>query len=171
MTSPPIHPLERLSQRDKCKIYYYKVVRLAVAQGLLAPDPDTETGHFAFSAYYRDGEEMDRILMARIERYYRDHPAAAALRRRELDLRLKGAASSFEAMSSEEKIRELVTIGASRLVWPTGTSYVLTYPWRADGTPHVVEFRKDLTDFMKRRVIRILEKAGKLRSPDPFAGH
>jgi hypothetical protein len=38
----------------------------------------------------------------------------------------------------------------------------LTYPWDLDGKGRIVRFRQDLSDFMKRRIVAILRKAGKL---------
>ncbi len=167
-SSHPIHPVDKLSAGDKWRIYYARVVDLAVASNLLVPDPDTEIGHFAFSRYYDHGKQLDTSLMSAINRFEREHGDAVAMRSTELDRRFRGAVESFQRASSEEKIRELITIGASHQVWPTGTSFVLTYPWDLDGTGRVVRFREDLTDFMKRRVIDMLARAGKLRSPDPF---
>ena len=160
--------MDELSAGDKCRIYYARVVDLAAASNLLVPDPDTEIGHFAFSRYYDDGKQLDTSLMSAIKRFEREYGNAAAMRSTERDRRFRGAVESFQRADSEEKIRELITIGATHRVWPTGTSFVLTYPWGLDGTGSVVRFREDLTDFMKRRVIDILTRAGKLRSTDPF---
>jgi len=41
-------------------------------------------------------------------------------------------------------------------------------PWDLDGKGQPVRFRTDLTDFMKRRILEILKKAGKLRNPRLF---
>jgi hypothetical protein len=158
-----------LSSGEKCRIYYSRVVDLAVASNLLVPDPDSEIGHFAFSRYYAEGKELDTLLMSEINRFEREHGNAAAIRTAELDRRFRGAVESYRRADPEEKIRELITIGATRRVWPTGTSFVLTYPWDLDGTGRVVSFREDLTDFMRRRVADILAKAGKPMSRDPFS--
>ena len=41
---------------------------------------------------------------------------------------------------------------------------VLTYPWDLAGKGQPVRFRDDLSEFMKRRILEILRRAGKLRT-------
>jgi hypothetical protein len=49
MTSErPEHPVSVLSQEEKYRIYYSRVVDLAVYSSLLTADSNTEIGHFAF---------------------------------------------------------------------------------------------------------------------------
>ena len=79
-----------------------------------------------------------------------------------------GAVEGFLRSDSAEKTEELILVGATHCVWPVGTSFTLTYPWDLDGKGRPVGFRKDLTDFMKRRIIVILRKAGKLGHRDLF---
>lgn len=166
--SPPIHPTDALTRRDKCKIYYSRIVALAVVGGLLTPDPETEIGHFAFSAYYRDGKELDRALHDDLVRFEQDYPQLVLERRARLDQPVLDAVEAFQSVPDEEKIRDLIVLGASHLVWPTGTSFTLTYPWDLNGEGRPVRFRPDLSDFMKRRIIQVLKKAGKLRTPNLF---
>lgn len=169
MSGPPIHPVDELSASEKCRIYYSRVVDLAVAQGLLDPDPDTEIGHFAFSMHYVEGKELDLELRCRIQRFETNHPDIVTARRRELNERLLGAVEDFRKSDAEEKIRFLIIVGASYGVWPMGTSFTLQYPWGLDGTGSAVCFRKDLSEFTKRRIIAILKKNGKFRNPNLFS--
>lgn len=145
------------------------MVDLAVAQELLDPDPDTEIGHFAFSRYYVEGKELDLGLRSRIQRFEANHPDIVTARRRELNERLLGAVDEFRKSDNEEKIRFLIIVGASYCVWPTGTSFTLEYPWSLDGEGRSVRFRKDLSDFTKRRIITSLKKSGKFRNPNIFS--
>jgi hypothetical protein len=168
MSPAPIHPVDELSAAEKCRIYYSRVVDLAVAQGLLDPDPDTEIGHFAFSRYYFEGKELDSGLRGRIKSFEADHPETAKARRKELNERLLGAVEDFRKSDDQEKIKFLIIVGASYCVWPTGTSFTLEYPWTLDGTGRAVRFRKDLSDFTKRRIMTILKKSGKFRNPNIF---
>ena len=167
--STPIHPVEILASQDKCDIYFSRIVDLAVASGLLDPDRSSEIGHFAFSAHYTSGKDLDRQFQTALREFEDKHPDLV-LERRELQNETSvGAVDEFFSLSDDDKIRELRIIGASRRVWPMGTSFVLTYPWDAAGNGKPVRFRSDLSDFMKRRVWRILKKAGKLRNSDLFA--
>lgn len=167
MTGPtPIHPVEALRPQEKCKIYYSRVVNLAVWSKLLTPDPDTEIGHFAFSSYFAEGSELDEALQEAIRRFSERYPELIIQRTAEKDVQFLGAATAFHESDNGEKIQDLIVVGASRNVWPVGSSHVLTYPWDLDGTGLPVRFRPDLTDFMKRRVLSILKKAGKLRDAE-----
>lgn len=168
---PPQHPVDALTTREKCMIYYSRVVDLAVASGLLDDDPETEVGHFAFSDYYRQGKELAAELQEALQEYRARYPAAAEGRTDSLDREFAGVASRFQTESPEERAQHLQIIGAARNVWPVGTAFTLTYPWDLDGVGHPVRFRSDLTDFMKRRVVEILKKAGKLRGPELFNEH
>jgi hypothetical protein len=166
--SVPLHPAEALSGQDKCDIYFSRVVDLAVESGLLDPDPNAEIGHFAFSEHYFRGEDLDRRLQIDLRRFEDEHPGAVAHRRELQNEAFLGAVDDFLRSSDEEKIRELIIVGASYRVWPTGTSFVLTYPWDSAGNGQVVAFRRDLSAFTKRRILAILKKAGKLRNPNLF---
>jgi hypothetical protein len=166
--STPIHPVEILSSQDKCDIYFSRIVDLAVASGLLDLDQSSEIGHFAFSAHYTRGKDLDHRFQTALREFQDKHPDLV-LERRELQNETSvGTVDEFFSLSDDDKVRELIIIGASRRVWPVGTSFVLTYPWDAAGNGKPVRFRRDLSDFMKRRVLRILEKAGKLRNSDLF---
>jgi hypothetical protein len=167
--STAIHPIEILSPRDKCDIYFSRIVDLAVASNLLDPDQNSEIGHFAFSAHYTRGKDLDRQFKTALREFEDKHPDLILERRELQNENLAGAVDEFFNLSDDDKVRELIIIGASRRVWPVGTSFVLTYPWDAAGNGEPVRFRTDLSDFMKRRVLRILEKAGKLRNSDLFA--
>jgi hypothetical protein len=160
---PPIHPVDALTPLEKCKIYYSRVVNLAVWSELLVPDPNTEIGHFAFSSYFTEGSELDQALQDAIRRFSEERPELIIQRISEQDARFLGAVTSFRESDDGEKIQDLIIVGGTRNVWPVGSSHVLTYPWDADGTGRPVRFRSDLTDFMKRRIVSILTKAGKLR--------
>jgi hypothetical protein len=67
-----------------------------------------------------------------------------------------------------DKLRDLIQVGASYRVWPVGTSFTLTYPWDLSGHGRPVRFREDMSPFMKRRILEILDTAGKLRNPNLF---
>ncbi len=88
-------------------------------------------------------------------------------RRTEQDRIFSGAVERFYNEADTEKIHDLILIGATHSVWPVGTSFALTYPWDLDGKGQPVRFRTDLTDFMKRRILEILKKTGKLKKPSP----
>jgi len=152
-----IHPVELLSLDQKHDIFYCRVVDLAVAQSLLTPDPDTEVGHFAFSRHYYEGKKLDIELRKAIAEFDANYPDAAATRRLEKDRMALGAVQGFLKAGPDERIRELIRIGASYSVWPRGTSFTLTYSWDLDGKGRTVQFRDDLSDFMKRRIIKILK--------------
>ena len=164
----PVHPADQLALHEKCRIYYRRVVDLAVARGLLTPDPDTEIGHFAFSDSYVQGKILDGKLRAAIRAFEKEYPDAAAERTARRNALLGGTLHRFLESEPEEKIEDLIRIGASYLVWPAGTSFVLTYPWDLSGRGRPVRFRTDLTEFMKRRVVAILKEAGKLSGSPPF---
>ncbi len=166
--SIPVHPIEALSSQDKCDIYFSRVVDLAVASGLLDPDPNTEVGHFAFSAHYIRGKEADRRLQSALRELEGTRPDLVSRRRQLQNEASWGAVDDFFGSSDEEKIRGLIVVGASYRVWPTGTSFTLTYPWDSAGAGKPVRFRPDLSDFLKRRILRILKKAGKLRGSNLF---
>ncbi|HMK36953.1 MAG TPA: hypothetical protein VK463_17900 [Desulfomonilaceae bacterium] len=166
----PVHPVDKLSADEKCRIYYSRVVDLAVFQGLLLPDPDDEIGHFAFSKYYFQGQDLDTKLRIALRVFEEKFPELILLRRNERDRTFLGTVEEFYRSENEDKLRDLIVVGASHKVWPIGTSFTLTYPWDLAGTGQTVRFRDDLTDFMKRRIVRILKSAGKLRTPDLFVG-
>lgn len=169
MTSDaPAHPVDSLSWPERCRIYYSRVVDLAAASGLLVPDPDTEIGHFAYSEYYYTGKELDAALQRALEEYRQRFPEAAALRREERNLEFSGAVQDYIQSQDSKKLQDLIQVGASYKVWPTGTSFTLTYPWDLSGRGMQVRFRPDLSYFMKRRIINILRAAGKLRTPRLF---
>ena len=165
MSPPPVHPVDALKPQDKYRIYYHRVVLLAVAAGLLASDPNTEIGHFAFSRYFGEGQELDRSLREAIAAFSKKYPQLVLDRRAELDDASGGAVSAYLKSEPHDKVRDLILVGASHNVWPVGTSHVLTFPWDLEGNGQPVTFRSDLTDFMKRRVLDILKRAGKLRDP------
>jgi hypothetical protein len=164
----PVHPVDNLSPDEKCRIYYSRVVDLAVFQGLVIPDPDGEIGHFAFSKYYFQGQDLDTKLRAALRDFEEQYPELMVLRRSEQDKKFMGTVEEFYMSGNEEKLRDLVIVGASHRVWPTGTSFTLTYPWDLDGTGRMVRFRTDLSEFSKRRILKILKSVGKLRSSDLF---
>ena len=166
--SIPIHPVEILSPQDKCDIYFSRIVDLAVVSGLLDPDPNSEIGHFAFSAHYTRGKDLDHRFQTALRKFEEKHPDLVLERRQRQNEILIGAVDEFFNSTDDDKVRELVVIGASRQVWPAGTSFVLTYPWDAAGNGKPVGFRTDLSDFTRRRVLKILKKAGKLRNSDLF---
>jgi hypothetical protein len=166
--SIPTHPVDALSSQDKCDIYFSRVVDLAVSSGLLDPDPNTEVGHFAFSAHYTRGKELDRRLQRALRELEGMRPDLVSQRRQSQNEVYLGAADDFFRSSDREKVRGLIVVGASYRVWPAGTSFTLTYPWDSAGAGKPVRFRPDLSDFMKRRILRILKKAGKLRGSNLF---
>lgn len=163
-----IHPVDRLARQDKSRIYYSRVVDLAVVSGLLVPDPSTEVGHFAFSRYYYQGKELDTDLQQALKEFKEQYPDLVTKRRAEQDRIFSGAVERFYNEADTEKIHDLILIGATHSVWPVGTSFALTYPWDLDGEGQPVRFRADLSDFMKRRIVEMLKKAGKLRNPRLF---
>lgn len=164
----PVHPADHLALHEKCRIYYRRIVDLAVAKGLLSPDPATEIGHFAFSDSYAQGKILDSKLRTAIRTFEEEYPGVATERAARRNRLFGEAVESFILSPPEEKIEDLIRIGASYSVWPAGTSFVLTYPWDLSGRGRPVRFRPDLTEFMKRRVIAILRQAGKLRGSNPF---
>lgn len=164
----PIHPADVLSPEQKCRIYYRRVVDLAVLAGLLMSDPDTEIGHFAFSRHYREGLELDRKLQDALRVFTERFPTVVRHRRQQQDETLMGVATAFQQASHEEKRHDLIVIGATYRVWPVGTSFTLTYPWDLEGRGQPVRFRSNLPQFMRRRILDILKQAGKLRTPNLF---
>ncbi|MGB6064973.1 MAG: hypothetical protein WBG50_09195 [Desulfomonilaceae bacterium] len=164
----PVHPADVLSREERCRIYYSRVVDLAVARGLLSPDPNTEIGHFAFSPHYLQGKDSERALQRALREFEEKYPEVAVERRTKKDQIFLGAVRSFLSSDSAEKAEEIILVGATYCVWPVGTSFALTYPWDLSGKERPVRFRKDLNDFMKRRIIAILRKAGKLGHSDLF---
>ncbi len=169
--SAPVHPVDALTPQDKCRIYFSRLVDLAVFSGLLEGDRNTEIGHFAFSRHYDIGRDLDRSLQDRLREFEDEHSEMIATRRRKQSQLLVGVVDEFFRLSDEEKIRDLILIGASYRVWPTCTSFALTYPWARDETARPVRFRNDLPDFMKRRILNILKKERKLRNPNLFREH
>lgn len=168
--SIPVHPVDTLAPEETYRIYYSRVVDLAVAQGLLTSDPGTEIGHFAFSRHYTDGKTLDKDLIHSVLEFEAQYPEAAQRRRSEKNRAFMGAVEHYYRAAPEEKVQDLILIGASHSVWPAGTCHTLTYPWDLAGNGRHVRFRDDLPEFMKRRIIQILKKAGKLRNPYLF-GH
>jgi len=165
----PVDPIDALSRQEKNRIYYRRVVDLAVARGLLNPDPNGEIGHFAFSRFYYEGKELDQSLAAALRTFRIDHPDRALERLSALDREFPDVAEELRRESPQDKIHDLIIVGASHDVWPTGTSFTLTYPWDLAGRGRPVRFRDDLTPFMRRRIVKVLKKAGKLRTPNLFA--
>lgn len=170
-TTSLVHPVDALTTAEKNRIYFSRVVDLAVAAGLLTPDRDSEVGHFAFSRHYDEGREADQRLQQALQDFRSLHPETDRERRSLKDATFLGAVTVFENESDAEKILDLMRIGASYAIWPTGTSFVLTYPWDLEGNGHPVRFRDDLSEFLQRRVLSILRKAGKLRHQDLFGQH
>jgi hypothetical protein len=164
----PVHPADVLTREERCRIYYSRVVDLAVARGLLTPDLNTEIGHFAFSHYYFEGKDSDLMLQRALEEFEEKFPELIIERKAAKDQAFMGAVEGFLRSGGAEKTGELILVGATHCVWPVGTSFTLTYPWDLDGNGSVVRFRNDLSDFMKRRIVAILRKAGKLGHSDLF---
>lgn len=163
------HPIDSLSWSDRCDIYYSRVVDLAALSGLLTRDPKTEIGHFAFSDHYAKGKALDRKLQKAIREFEQRHPHVADDRREERNERFMGVVEDYRSSGNEEKIRDLIRVGASYRIWPTCTSFTLTYPWDLEGNGRPVRFRDDLSPFMKRRILEILKKVDKLGDPHLFA--
>jgi len=163
-----IHPIDRLSADDKYRIHYHRVVDLAVASHLLTSDPETEIGHFAFSRYYYRGKELDRELPDSIQQFEEEYPELVIDRRNRQDRILIGSVESYKSSGVRALVEDLILIGASHRVWPVGTSFTLTYPWRLSGLGRSVRFREDLTEFTRRRIVQMLRKAGKLHNADLF---
>jgi hypothetical protein len=163
-----IHPVDNLLPSRKHRIYYARVVDVAVFQGLLEPDPDTEIGHFAFSAFYREGKELDRDLQVAIAAYVRDYPEKDQARRLGRDPVLAVAVEEYRLSPRQSRLQDLILTGASHAVWPVGCSFALTYPWDLEFVGREVRFRDDLNEFQRRRMRAILKKAGKLRNPHLF---
>lgn len=169
MTSDkPEHPADALWQEDNYRIYYSRVVDLAVYSGLLTPDPNSEIGHFAFSRYYEEGKDLDRRLQQALREFEEQHAGLVQERRVAQDVEFTGAIEDYLKSDNEDRLRDLIRVGASYRVWPVGTSFTLTYPWDLEGRGVPVRFRNDLSLFMKRRIIEILEGCGKLRNPNLF---
>jgi hypothetical protein len=164
-----MHPVDRLSPGDKFRIYYSRVADLAVVRGLLINDAKTEIGHFAFSRYYSAGKDLDGLLQEALHRFKAEHPDLIEKRRESLDKIFAGAVEDYFRGDSDERLELLIRIGASYRVWPTGTSFALTYPWDLDGKERIVQFRSNLTEFARRRIVQVLRKAGKLCSQDLFS--
>jgi hypothetical protein len=128
----PVHPADVLTRDERCRIYYSRVVDLAVASGLLTEDPGTEIGHFAFSHHYFEGKDSDLMLQRALHEFEEKFPELVVERKATKDQVFMGAVGGF--LRSDSPVR----------------------------------FRKDLTDFMKRRIIVMLRKAGKLGHSDLF---
>jgi hypothetical protein len=163
-----IHPADILTREDRCRIYYSRVVDLAVARGLLIPDINSEIGHFAFSHHYFEGKDTDLMLQQAVHEFEQKFPELVIERRAVQDRVFMGAVEDFMRSDVAKKTEELILVGATHCVWPVGTSFTLTYPWDLDGKGRMVRFRQDLSDFMKRRIVAILRKAGKLGHSDLF---
>ena len=164
----PVHPVSALSHKEKCLIYYSRIVDLAVAYGMLTPDPNTEIGHFAFSPHYWQGKAIDKRLGRAVRDFDRAHPHVAVERLVRQNEEFCGAVEDYLTSSNSEKLRDLIRVGASYHVWPVGTSFTLRYPWDLEGNGRPVRFRDDLPVFTKRRILEILKKVGKLRNPNLF---
>lgn len=163
-----IHPADALSHEQKCRIYYSRVVDLAVVSGLLLPDPDTEVGHFAFSRHYYEGKAFDRRLRAALIEFEKKYPELVRERRAGENRAYIGVVEDFLRSDNSDKIQDLILLGASYAIWPVGTSFTLEYPWDLAGNGRPVSFRDDLSEFMKRRIQEILKRAGKLRTQHLF---
>lgn len=163
-----VHPIDRLSEQEKCRIYFRRVVDLAVAEGMLPRDRHTPVGWFAFSVAYEEGKRLDEKLQDDLHRFEHDHPQLAKDRHALLDERYKGAVGLYKQSSAEDKRADLIRIGATYRVWPTCVLFTLTYPWDLVGNGIPVRFRLDLSDFTKRRICRILEDASIAFDPDRF---
>ncbi|WP_157212207.1 hypothetical protein [Desulfomonile tiedjei] len=111
---------------------------------------------------------MDFDLQVAIRQFEQRHPEIVGERHDRQDHLFGGIVTAFSKEARSEKLRDLIILGATYGIWPVGTSFVLTYPWDLDGRGRLVRFRSDLSDFMKRRIIEILKKAGKLRHENPF---
>jgi hypothetical protein len=164
----PVHPVDALSDLDKYRIYYFRVVELAVELGLLDRDPDSEIGYFAFSRYYEDGRITLRTLKEDTRLFEQEYPKATELRVARRNEQVSEAIQSYLTSGIEEKAQDLICVGASHRVWPTGTSFTLTYPWDLAGNGQKVRFRSDLNEFMKRRIVAMLRQEGKLRNINLF---
>jgi hypothetical protein len=164
----PVHPADVLSREGTCRIYYSRVVDLAIARGLLTADPNTEIGHFAFSHHYYEGKDSDLMLQRALHDFEEKFPELVIERKDKKDQVFMGAVEGFLRSDQAERTEDLILFGATHCVWPVGTSFTLTYPWDLDGKGRPVRFRNDLTDFMKRRIILMLRKAGKLGHSDLF---
>lgn len=163
-----IHPLDLLQPEEKNKIYFKRVVDLAVWSGLLNPDPNSHVGHFAFSNHYHDGKRLETKLAEEIAYFEAENPE---LSKKIRDRRFQAFNISEEEQANwteRDEAQHLILVGASYQIWPKGVSHALTYPWDLDGRGSPVTFRPDLTEFNKRRVIKILKDAGKLRDPNLF---
>ena len=114
------------------------------------------------------GKTTDLMLQRALHEFEEKFPELVIERKATKDQVFMGAVEGFLRSDSAEKTEELILVGATHCVWPVGTSFTLTYPWDLDGKGRPVRFRKDLTDFMKRRIIVILRKAGKLGHSDLF---
>jgi hypothetical protein len=101
-------------------------------------------------------------LRSALIRFEKKHPEIVQERRSNMNQAYIGALEDFLGSDNAERIQELIVVGASRAIWPAGTSFVLTYPWDLIGKGKPVRFRDDLSEFMKRRVLEILRRAGKL---------
>lgn len=156
----PIHPVDRLSEHEKCRIYFRRVVDLAAVEGLLPVDRQTPVGCFAFSDAYEEGRSLDEKLHEDLAQFQKDYPDLVMNRHALLDRQYQGAIGRYQQSSATEKREDLIRIGATYRVWPTCVSFVLTYPWDLAGNGKPVRFRHDLPDFTKRRIRRILEDKG-----------
>lgn len=156
----PIHPVDALSEQEKCWIYFRRVVDLAVAEGLVPGDPRTPIGHFAFSACYTRGRNLDEQLSTELARFEEQYPDVVKSRHAEMDWRYPEVIERYQRSSASEKRDDLIRIGASYRVWPSCTSFVLIYPWDLAGRGRLVTFRPDLPQFTKRRILQILKDAG-----------
>ncbi|MEW6350040.1 MAG: hypothetical protein AB1646_13320 [Thermodesulfobacteriota bacterium] len=162
MFKHPIHPADLLTEPERHRIYFFRVVNLAVKEGLIPPTADSEVGHFAFSDFYAHGRELDRDLRTALRDFEARFPRVARARE---DQNTELWKQDPSADLQKELRQELILIGASHAVWPTGTSFVLTYPWTLEGTPAAVRFRDDLSEFMRRRIRVLLTQAGKIGDP------
>lgn len=166
--SDNIHPIDQLLQGEKYTIYFKRVVDLAVRLGLLENDPNTEVGHFAFSRRYYQGRLLEAKLAEEIIRFEVERPDTIESVKAERHRAYNITEDTGKNWSDKDQIRHLILVGASYKIWSVGVSHALIYPWSISGQARPVTFRKDLSDFTKRRIIKILQEAGKLRNPDLF---
>src|SRR3989339_2161561 len=110
------HPADALSHEQKCRIYYSRVVDLAVVSGLLFPDPDTEVGHFAFSWHYYEGKEFDRMLRTALVEFEQRHPELVGERRAAGNRTYTGVVEDFLRSDNSDKIQDLILLGASHAI-------------------------------------------------------
>ncbi len=73
----PVHPADVLSREERCRIYYSRVVDLAVARGLLSPDPNTGNRSFCFLSSLLAGKGLRTGATAGSSRIRREIPGSS----------------------------------------------------------------------------------------------